>query len=138
MTATSSTINYTINYPAVLFQEINGTPIQIQNAVLNSAVTGNNQLLVAAVSGKIVRVLSISFNANDANIIALKSGSGGTLLLEILGVSPTIALPNIIYPFQFIGWCDTAVGVGLYADVINVGASLASLSIQYITFTPTA
>lgn len=123
-----------VNTPAWLFQDTTGqiiTPKYIQVAVAPSAT---NVLCVTGVAGKIVRVISMTGSANaGTTAVLLINGSGGAGLMYV--PCPIYTSNVAIFPPSEIGWVDTTVGTGLYAN--NAGAAFAgALTIGYITFTP--
>lgn len=95
----------------------------------------NNQLIVAAVTGKRIRIIGFSYQSKAAGAASflLRSGSGGAVIHELLTQAGTGSPPILFPKDDGGGYCETASGTGLYAD--NAG-NLASLNVYYITYTP--
>ena len=80
-------------------------------AVINITATGT---LVAAVTSKIIRVLSLFMTIDEGagdEIYTFKSGAGGTALTGGLftgGISTPVL--QIVLPFNPVGWFETASG----------------------------
>ncbi len=95
--------------------------------------TGNDQTVIAAVTGKRIRVMGykIQSAASTAGAYAFKSGSGGTVVDG--GYTPVIGgMPLVMIPWDA-GYFETDTGVGLFADIVTHGASV---QVYYIEYTP--
>lgn len=77
-----------------------------KKAVISGA-TGGNNTLVAAVSGKKIRVLAMSVSAAAAVTLTLQSGAGGTALSGAMTMATGIP---IVWPYNEKGWVETAAG----------------------------
>lgn len=75
-------------------------------AVISGNTSGNNTL-VAAVTGKKIRVLAASFQAAGAVAMTLQSGAGGTAVSGAMTMATGVP---VMWPFQRQGWCETAAG----------------------------
>lgn len=122
-------------YPGAMWLGPNGEIIQPVTVSAVSVKNTNNNLLVAAASGKCIRVLSLSIGAAEAAIgyITFKAGSGGTAQMTISTPSNASVNPTTIHPFNPAGWVNIPSGVGLYCDV-GAGATVYT-SLTYIQYT---
>ena len=77
---------------------------ELQYASVDAAASGDNTL-VAAVTGKKIRVLSLFAVASGAVTVAFESGASGTALTGQMNVG---ANGNITMPFNPEGWFETA------------------------------
>lgn len=76
-----------------------------QHAAIAASSSGNNTV-VAAVTGRKVRVLAAVFVAAGAVTVKLQSGAGGT---DLTGAMALAANGVLVLPFNPQGWCETAV-----------------------------
>ncbi len=128
-------IQYQVFYPSVMYQDIDGAIVTVQDAPGILAAGAAGTTLISATSGKQIRVLSMHFaSAGAATSISLKSSGGGLRFGPVVVPANTVVSPNVVYPNQEIGWCDTATGEGLTADG---GAVNIIYSIRFVVFTPT-
>lgn len=103
-------------------------PIQsdVQFAVIAAAGAGDNTL-VAAVTGKRIRVLSLFMIASGgANTTRFESGASGTALS---GLMDLIADGQLVLPHNPAGWFQTAV-----AALLNLELSAATLVAGALTY----
>lgn len=114
--------------PSFIFTDTDGTPIVINDALAVLAAATANQQVVAAVTGKKIRVLSILLESGLGTTAYFKSGSGGGGLFYFNAAAGA----NEFYSAPEIGLCETAAGVGLFCDT---GTNGATVSLRYITFT---
>lgn len=123
-------INY---FPTNLIFDRNGACTLLNAAVSAPAATANT-LVISAVSGKRIVVVSyICGAATAADVVAtFKSASGGTVKAYIL--CPSTAKPMEQGGFNQAGWIETNTGEGLYVDV-SAGAA-ANISLRYYVYTP--
>lgn len=87
-------------------------------AAIAAATSGNNTL-VAAVTGKKIRVLSLMLVAGAAGNIYFTTAAGGTVIFG--GSTNTINLPangGFVLPFSSVGWFETVA-----AQLLNMNAS---------------
>lgn len=95
----------------------------------------NNQSVVAAVTGKKIKVLGYLVQSNSATngAYVFKSGSGGTILTgQVFAPKITDPWPGL-FPISEVGYFETAVGVGLFADC---GSATVVGHVIYIAYTP--
>lgn len=118
----------------VRYYQVNGDNCKLLQANIALA-PGNNQQLVAAISGQIIRVLGWIAQGPAAGFpsFSLKSNSGGTVLTPHFFVPNNAAGLTEKLPINNSGYFETTVSQGLFAD-INV-ANLNML-IFYIVYTP--
>jgi hypothetical protein len=123
----------TISSPIGVY-EINGQRCQVYTAHINNIVANNVQV-VAAVTGKRIRVMgwfSQSF-AVATGSLQFKDGSGGTFLTSAF-YSPLYTTGDmLIMPIVDCGYFETTAGTGLFVDVAT---NTMVLNVQYITYTP--
>ena len=90
-----------------------------QFAVIDAAAAGDNTL-VAAVTGKKIRVLSAVLVASGgANTIRFESGAAGTALSGQMDIA---ADGQLVLPLNGFGWLETAAGA-----LLNLELSAATL-----------
>ena len=94
------------------------------------AVAGNgNNTLVAAVTGKKIRVLSMTLTMSGTTVTwAFQSGAGGTALTGTMG--PIAQGQTVVWPFSPVGHFETAA-----ATLLNLslsGAQAVAGSLVYI------
>lgn len=81
-----------------------------RNAFDTIAASTNNSLLIAAATGKRIRVLSLQISCGATpSTVQFKSASGGT------AISP-VYQNSISGPYTKNGWFQTNAGEGLYVD----------------------
>lgn len=78
---------------------------EVQRAAVSASGSGDNTL-VAAVTGKKIRVLSLVLSAAGAVNVRLESGAGGTALTGVMVMAA--AGDQIVLPFNPLGWVETA------------------------------
>jgi len=114
--------------------EVNGQVCPLLCAAFE-LTAGNNQQIVAATSGKRVRVMGWIAQAAGAAVAGyrFKSNSGGTTIMPILRAP--MSTNGDLHTIEIVdsGRCETSTGHGLYADA---GADM-SLCVFYIVYTPT-
>lgn len=95
----------------------------------------NNTAVVAAVSGKRIRVMG--WNAQTQNAAAgtylFKSASGGTTLYPTTYAPPLTSGAMHQMPIAQSGYFETNTGEGLYADCTT---QVVTVAVFYITYTP--
>jgi hypothetical protein len=97
----------------------------VQRAIISAASAGNNTI-VAAVTGKKIRVLAMSLTGAGAVTFAFQSGAGGTALT---GTTTLSTVPHV-FNFNPVGWIETAAGVLLNLSL--GGAVQVSGVINYV------
>lgn len=97
--------------------------------------TGTNQVVVAAVTGKRIRVMAMYGHSNTAtrSQVELIDGSGGSSLLHPTEFPGTNDENTFHLPPWDAGYCETSTGTGLYA---NVTGAAADFTVFYIEYTP--
>ena len=91
---------------------------EIQYAVVAATAAGDNTL-VAAVTGKRIRVHALFVVASGgANSVRLESGAG---TLALTGVMDIVDNGQLVLPHNSAGWCQTAV-----AALLNLELSAAT------------
>lgn len=95
----------------------------------------NNNLAVAAVTGKRILVIGGSVYSNGAfTQLTFRSESGGSALKSYAIPANTVATPNVnLCPNGLFDGFETATGIGLYVDN---SAVIAIMSLSFITYTP--
>lgn len=105
------------------------------------ATAGTDKLVIAAIpavagvsAAKIIRFMGCRLvGQTAAGFVHFKSGSGGSAISGFEAFpAPTLGIPAIIEVIDS-GYYETAVGVGLYADVIT---SSVYGSVFYIAYSP--
>jgi hypothetical protein len=76
-----------------------------QRVPITASASGNNTL-VAAVTGRKIRVMSLALVASAAVTVQLQSGAGGT---NLTGAMALAANGVLVLPFNSEGWGETAV-----------------------------
>jgi len=87
--------------------------------------TNGNVTLVAAVTGKKIRVISLCISLTGNGTLAIQSGAGGTALtgtMPLLGSTPLVLQENPS------GWFETAASTLLNASVATSTATNGHLS----------
>lgn len=107
--------------------------ITVLGGYLDAVVATANQTIVPAVTGKIIRVVSMIIGSSTAAVVGATIQSNNTAISGTLNVPPNTIWP-LVLEFNEAGWFDTVVSQALK---ISVGAgSNANTTIRYITFTP--
>lgn len=81
-----------------------GTVVTPKYAVIDAATSGDNTL-VAAVTSKKIRVLSLLLVSAGTVNVRLESGAAGTALT---GQMNLVANTGFVLPYNPAGWCETA------------------------------
>lgn len=96
----------TIRSDALYDASVPSSPV-VKFAVIDAASSGDNTL-VAAVTGKKIRVLSAVLVASNAVTVRFESGAGGTALTgQMVLTNPS---DGFTLPFSPCGWFQTAAG----------------------------
>ena len=94
------------------------------------AASGNgNNTVVAAVTGKKIRVLAYNFMANGTVNAKWQSGAGGT---DLTGLKYLVANTGLVAPFNPVGWFETAAAALLNLNLsagIAVGGELVYVTV---------
>jgi hypothetical protein len=84
-----------------------------------AAATLDNNTLVAAVTGKKIRVLALTLVASGgANNVRLESAASGTALSGVMNIA---ANGQLTLPYNDAGWCETVV-----SQLLNLELSAAT------------
>ena len=119
------------------YYEVNG---EVCKVLSNSQVhtVGANRTILAAISGRIIRVMGLCLAPSVSNFalgatpsIEVKNGSGGASLMLL--ASPNGLNGSFLLPIVDSGYCETTSGVGLFTDVNGTNAFL---TVFYITYAP--
>lgn len=97
----------------------NATELTPKFAVIDNATSGDNTL-VAAVSGKKIRVISLVLVAAGTVNVRFESGASGTALT---GQMNLVANTGFVLPFNPVGWFETAVATLLNLE-LSAGVSV--------------
>jgi len=123
-------------FPAKLYEGIGGEVTKLLSAPVVVAGATNNQQVIAAVTGKIIRVMGL-IGWNDGAGVGrpvFKNGSGGTNLCYGIHVAPNTVQNEMPLPIVDSGYFETTAGTGLFCDVPT--ANSIALNIFYIVYTP--
>ena len=100
----------------------------VKYAKIDAALSGDNTL-VAAVTGKKIRVLSLFYMAAGTVSTRFESGAGGTALT---GQMSHTAQTGVVLTFNEDGWFETAAGALLnleLSDAVSVDGSLSYIEV---------
>jgi hypothetical protein len=124
--------NFTRYWPAGVFEDKDGVVVPVKDVSVVLIAATANQAVIAAVSGKEIRILSGCIVSAGAVTSALfKSASGGTTKTAYI-VPPNTAAAvsgNVILEPNLFGWFRTTAGEGLFCDTGAVGVRV---SLNYI------
>jgi hypothetical protein len=127
----SASISYPVIAPSFQFEDTQNGLIEIKSAYKAVVATTANQEVLAAVTGKRIRVIGLAcFSDGAVTAVNLKSGSGGATLFWAL-VPANTAGDTLILPITEFGYADTATGVGLFSDGFAVATRLCVRYIEY-------
>lgn len=93
--------------------------------------TGSSKQLVAAVTGKKIRVLSMVLNRHGGTTVtvSIRTNNGsGTRILYDVGISDDTSL---VLPFTDEGWFETASGEALYLQQASTANGTISVTLSY-------
>ena len=127
------TIHFPVTSPSVMFQDTDGSFCEIKTQYRSMTGAATNFVVVSAVTGKRIRLVSAIFRSAAASpsYVSFKDGSGGTAL-AVVAVPPNSAGANMVLELNTLGWFDSSSGVGIYADI---GAETVQGSFRYIEYT---
>jgi hypothetical protein len=94
----------------------------------------NNQTILAAITGKRIRVMGLDgySDAAGGSVVAILDGSGGTVLYRA-GFSSAITQTPKGLPITDSGYFETSTGVGLFMNAITTAGAI---NVFYIAYTP--
>ena len=121
--------------PPKIFENRNDGILSLSAASAALAV-GNNQQVVAAISGKRIKVMGWFMQSNHATAVSdflLKSASAGTALTTTFSVPPSGSGFKDEAPIVESGYVETNTGEGLFIDVTT---NTIRYTIFYIAYTP--
>ena len=101
-----------------------GATYEVKRAFVTTAASGNTAV-VAAVTGKKIRVLGYTLSAVSANNVKFQRGTTDVIPLHYMGATSTVSVP-----YDGHGHCETAV-----TEALNVNLSAAtsvSCLVRYI------
>lgn len=112
--------------------EVQGEVCELKTAMVILAI-GNNQEVIAAVSGKQIRVMGLCLAANTATQpgVVLRDGNGGTIKVAI--TPPANTNPPFLWPIVDSGYFSLTVSTKLSADITTAAANI---HVHYIEYTP--
>jgi hypothetical protein len=93
-----------------------GVPVTPKFGTIAASTSGNNTIL-AAVTGKKIRVLSLWLISNGTVNVKFQSAAGGT---DLSGLAYLVANTGMVLPFNPAGWMETA-----SAALLNLNLSAA-------------
>ena len=103
--------------------------VEVKKVAIAASGSGDNTI-VAAVTGKKIRVVSLFFICGGTVNVRFESGAGGTALT---GVMPFIAQTGMVLPMNEDGWfADTAAGALLNMELsaaVSVAGSLSYIEV---------
>ena len=105
-----------------------GTTAALKYAVINASASGNNTL-VAGVTGKKIRVISLFYMSAGTVNVTFQSGAGGTALT---GAIAHTAQTGVVLNENFTGWFQTLAGALLNVNLsaaISIAGSLSYIEI---------
>lgn len=126
-----------VQFAGGIFYDTNQQPIEIKNGYKSFSDSQADQVLIAGVSGKKIRILGMTARAAGAvgGLTIKQAGSSTavwriTLPLDSTGV-------NYFAPLHEIGYLDSATGGALHYDSgTQESYTGGSISFRYIEFTP--
>lgn len=95
-----------------------GTLVTPKFATISASTSGNNTL-IAAVTGKKIRVLAVAFMANGTVNAKFQTGAGGT---DLTGLFYMVANTGAALPYNPAGWFETGTAALLN---LNLSAAIA-------------
>lgn len=101
---------------------VGGSLLTPKFATISASSSGNNTL-VAAVSGKKIRVISFVLNSSGTVNCKLQSGAGGT---DLTGLFYFVANTGLVLPYSACGWLETASG-GLLNLNLSAGVQVGGI-----------
>lgn len=112
--------------------EINGQVCPVQS-VYKGVTVATNQTVIAAITGKRIRVMGVYAVASGAGnpTVGLLDGSGGTVRWAT--TLPAYTVGPVFLPIVQSGYFETTVGVGLFA---NGTVANSDLTVFYVEYTP--
>lgn len=90
--------------PAKIPDSVTGDGMVVKYEKINANTSGDNTLL-AAVTGKRIRVLAVNIICTTAGDVRFESGASGTALT---GQYPVAANGGFVLPYSPVGWFQTA------------------------------
>lgn len=111
--------------------------LTVSTLAFQATAATDNQLAVAATTGKRIKVLHYNLCSDGAEgLIMFRSNSGGTVIWHS-GVALFTAIPanpNTNPGPNPWGWFETSTGHGLYVN--NTGAAAVRVAVGYVIYTP--
>jgi len=116
------------------YYEVNQQVCTVDSAFLAPGA-GLNQQMIAAVTGRRIRVMGFDLQGDTAAgvAVAFKNGSGGAQKTIAYSL-PAIATGTIfVKPIVDCGYFETSTGVGLFVDTYT---GFSRIGVYYITYAP--
>jgi hypothetical protein len=124
-------ITFPVIAPGHMFQNPDGSLCPIKQKFLLLTASSTNTELVAAVTGKCIRMLSaIVVGDGAATFVRFKNGTSGAGLYLTIPANTT-AEPNVVLDLNPMGWIETDAATALDIDC---GDPRCRVSIKYIEF----
>lgn len=118
--------------PIRMYENVNGICTVLSTG--GTLAVGNNQLVVAAVTGYRLRIMGWIMQSDGATVgkIQFKSASGGTAITGPMGVPTSTSGVLDKLPVTDCGYFETNISEGLYADITTAGIYITLFYIKYI------
>ena len=119
--------------PTKKYQTSNGGDTLPVLCAYSTATVGANRQLVAAQTGKRIRLMGWILQANGAGLsgVTFKDGNGGSTLC-LLNITPNTNGANDKLPIVDSGYFETTAGNGLYADIATTDLLATIFYIAYV------
>ncbi len=104
--------------------------IPIADATAQSTVAAGTNVIIAAVTGKVARIISMNYSATGAvpGLMAITSNG----VTKYADVQPANTVAPVVREFSPAGHCDSVVGFGMSLVTTVTG----NFSARYIYYTP--
>ena len=107
----------------------------VVKSIGKAMTTGNDQQVIAGVSGKRLRIMGWAAQSNTSTVgwYQFEDGSAGSDLASVLYAPASNSAQTQQFPITDSGYFETSTGTGLYADI---GTATVNLTIFYVEYTP--
>lgn len=118
--------------PTRIFETRSG--VSTLKTAQKTLAVGNNQIVIAAVSGSKLRVMGWVLQSDGAVVgtVVFKSASGGTQLTAPVSVPASTGGTTDKLPIAYCGYFETNTSEGLYADITTAGVLINIFYLEYI------
>ena len=118
--------------PSGIFEQnpSKGGVCEVYDATPQSDVAAGTNVIIAAVSGKVARIISMNYSASGAAAGLLAITSNG--VTKYADVQPANTVAPVVREFSPAGHCDSVVGFGMSLVTTVKG----NFSARYIYYTP--